>query len=99
MINIARGFMLSVGCIMAEVCHTNNCPVGVATTNPDLQKALSVEEKKYRVCNYLLTLREGVFEMAEVAGIDSPTKFTREHITYKDRLHKAYKVKNYLHTS
>lgn len=99
MINIARGFMLSVGCIMAEVCHTNNCPVGVATTNPDLQKALSIEEKKYRVCNYLLTLREGVFEMAEVAGIDSPTKFTREHITYKDRLHKAYKVKNYLHTS
>lgn len=99
MINIARGFMLSVGCIMAEVCHTNNCPVGVATTNPDLQKALSIEEKKYRVCNYLLTLREGVFEMAEVAGIDSPTKFTREHITYKDRLHKAYKVTNYSHSS
>src|SRR5690625_7021741 len=34
MINIARGFMLSVGCIMAQVCHTNNCPVGVATTDP-----------------------------------------------------------------
>ena len=99
MINIARGFMLSVGCIMSEVCHTNNCPVGVATTNPDLQKALSIEEKKYRVCNYLLTLREGVFEMAEVAGINSPTKFAREHITYKDRLHKAYKVMNYSHTS
>ncbi|ASK62029.1 hypothetical protein CFK37_07585 [Virgibacillus phasianinus] len=99
MINIARGFMLSVGCIMAEVCHTNNCPVGVATTNPDLQKALSIEEKKYRVCNYLITLREGVFEMAAVAGINSPTKFSREHIAYKDRLNKAYKVMNYSHTS
>lgn len=98
MINIARGFMLTVGCIMAQVCHTNNCPVGVATTSPDLQKALSVEEKKYRVCNYLVALREGVFDMAAVAGIDSPTKFTREHITYKDRLNKAYKMINYSQT-
>lgn len=98
MINIARGFMLTVGCIMAQVCHTNNCPVGVATTSPDLQKALSVEEKKYRVCNYLVALREGVFDMAAVAGIDSPTKFIREHITYKDRLNKAYKMINYSQT-
>src|SRR5699024_10403973 len=85
MINIARGFMLSVGCIMAQVCHTNNCPVGVATTDPKLQEGLSIEEKKYRVCNYLLTMRQGVFEMAAVAGIDSPRKFTRDHIVYKNK--------------
>ncbi len=97
MINIARGFMLSVGCIMAQVCHTNNCPVGVATTDPELQNALSIEEKKYRVCNYLVTIRQGVFEMAAVAGIDSPTKFTREHIVYKDEFNAITKVKNYSH--
>lgn len=85
MINIARGFMLSVGCIMAQVCHTNNCPAGVATTDPKLQQGLSVEEKKYRVSNYLIALRQGVFEMAAAAGIDSPTKFTREHVIYKDK--------------
>ncbi|HLR03108.1 MAG TPA: FMN-binding glutamate synthase family protein [Virgibacillus sp.] len=85
MINIARGFMLSVGCIMAQVCHTNNCPAGVATTDPKLQQGLSVEEKKYRVCNYLVALRQGVFDMAAAAGIDSPTKFAREHVIYKDK--------------
>ncbi|WP_420855413.1 FMN-binding glutamate synthase family protein [Virgibacillus indicus] len=95
MINIARGFMLSVGCIMAEVCHTNNCPVGVATTDPKLQKALSIEEKKYRVCNYLLSLREGVVEMAAVAGIDSPTKFTRDHIVFKDRFNAVMNMQDY----
>lgn len=88
MVNIARGFMLSVGCIMAQVCHTNNCPSGVATTDPKLQQGLSIEEKKYRVCNYLIALRQGVFEMAAVAGIDSPTKFTREHVIYKDKFNK-----------
>lgn len=85
MINIARGFMLSVGCIMAQVCHTNNCPAGVATTDLKLQQGLSVEEKKYRVCNYLVALRQGVFDMAAAAGIDSPTKFAREHVIYKDK--------------
>src|SRR5699024_5314341 len=85
LINIARGFMLSVGCIMAEVCHTNRCPTGVTTTDPKLQQALSVEEKKYRVCNYVLAMRQGLFELAAVAGIDSPVKFERKHIVFKDR--------------
>lgn len=94
LINIARGFMLSVGCIKAQVCHTNNCPSGVATTDPKLQRGLNIEEKKYRVCNYLVALRQGTFEMAAVAGIDSPTKFTREHIIYKDKFNQLKKVKN-----
>ena len=34
LVQIARGFMISVGCIMAERCHTNECPAGVATTDP-----------------------------------------------------------------
>ncbi len=28
--NSARGFMFSIGCIQAQACHTNHCPVGVA---------------------------------------------------------------------
>jgi glutamate synthase (ferredoxin) len=30
--------MISEGCIMARVCHTNNCPVGVASQKEDLRK-------------------------------------------------------------
>ncbi|WP_257347546.1 FMN-binding glutamate synthase family protein [Pseudalkalibacillus decolorationis] len=92
LVNIARGFMFSVGCIMAEVCHTNNCPVGVATTDPKLQKALIVEEKSYRVCNYVLSLREGLFYLAAAVGIDSPTKFESKHITYRDEQGRLYSV-------
>ncbi len=32
-VNIARGMMISVGCIMSQQCHMNTCPVGVATTD------------------------------------------------------------------
>ena len=29
--NAARAMMMAVGCIQAQTCHTNTCPVGVAT--------------------------------------------------------------------
>ena len=47
LVNIARGMMISVGCIMSQQCHLNTCPVGVATTDPKKEKALIVEEKHF----------------------------------------------------
>lgn len=69
---------------MAEVCHTNTCPVGVATTDSKLQTGLIVDEKRYRVSNYVTSLRAGLFNVAAAAGVDSPTKLERKHIVYKD---------------
>ncbi len=33
--------MIAEGCIMARICHTNNCPVGVATQQEHLRKRFS----------------------------------------------------------
>ena len=33
--------MIAEGCIMARICHTNNCPVGVATQQEKLRKRFS----------------------------------------------------------
>jgi glutamate synthase (ferredoxin) len=84
LVNIARGFMITVGCIQTLKCNSNACPVGVTTTDPDLQKALVIDEKKYRVVNYLVTLRKGLFRIAAAAGLDSPVHFRPRHISYKD---------------
>lgn len=92
LVQIARGFMVSVGCIMAERCHTNECPAGVATTDKNLQRGLVVEEKKFRVTNYILTMREGLFRIAAAAGLDSPTKFARHHIVYKDERGRVFPI-------
>ena len=89
LVNIARGMMISVGCIGAQKCHTNKCPVGVATTDKDHQKALVIDEKKWRVLNYVITLRNGLHTLAAAAGIDSYTKFNRNHIVYRDQYGKV----------
>lgn len=40
--NAARAVMFAVGCIQAQRCHTNTCPVGVATQSRRLARGLDV---------------------------------------------------------
>ncbi|SHE76680.1 Glutamate synthase domain-containing protein 2 [Seinonella peptonophila] len=83
-VNSARGFMMANGCIMALQCHTGRCPAGVATTDPKYQDALVPEEKKWRVMNYIISMRYSLFALAAAAGLESPRHFTREHIVYSN---------------
>jgi len=83
-INSTRGFMMANGCIMAQQCHTGKCPTGVTTTDPHYQRALVPEEKKWRVMNYILTMRSGLYALAAASGLPSPRHFTREHVVYKN---------------
>lgn len=80
----ARGFMIANGCIMALQCHTGRCPAGVTTTDPKYQEALLVEEKKWRVANYLLHVRSSVFALSAACGLTSPRQLTRAHVVYKN---------------
>ena len=84
-VNVARAAMNTIGCINALKCHTNECPTGVTTHNPELKKGLVIEEKRFRTANYLTTVREGVFMLAASCGIESPVLFERSHVTFKDR--------------
>ena len=43
--NSARSMMMAVGCIQAQLCHTNTCPVGVATQDPRRARALDVRRQ------------------------------------------------------
>ncbi|MGW3108417.1 FMN-binding glutamate synthase family protein [Streptomyces sp. NPDC001100] len=47
--NAARAMMFAVGCIQAQRCHTNTCPVGVTTQDPRRARALDVGDKSERV--------------------------------------------------
>ncbi|MGP9786705.1 FMN-binding glutamate synthase family protein [Glutamicibacter sp. 287] len=68
----ARPMMMATGCIQAQKCHTNHCPVGVATQNKRLMRALDVEDKGHRVYNYhRLTVTEAGQIMASM-GLHGP---------------------------
>lgn len=77
---IARGFMLSLGCIQALECHTNNCPAGIATQNPRLQRGLDIEAASERVAKYAEQLYKETQMLAESCGYDSPDQITADDI-------------------
>ncbi|MEJ6397355.1 FMN-binding glutamate synthase family protein [Yoonia sp. 208BN28-4] len=82
--NAARGYMFAIGCIQAQACHTNHCPVGVTTTDPERQKALHVETKSKRVARFHANTLEALGEMAGAAGLDDPRDFLPYHFMQRD---------------
>lgn len=64
----ARGFMFSLGCIQALRCNTGNCPVGITTHDPRLQRGLDIEEKSGRVENYANNLFSDMQDLLAATG-------------------------------
>ncbi|MDV7138681.1 FMN-binding glutamate synthase family protein [Maribacter sp. TH_r10] len=75
-INVAREAMMSIGCIQAQVCHTNRCPAGVATQSKWLQNGIHVPLKSDRLAQYFKTFRKELIEITHAAGYEHPCQFT-----------------------
>ncbi|MFC2073481.1 glutamate synthase-related protein [Campylobacterota bacterium] len=70
-INIARGFMISGGCIRARECSGANgrdCPVGLATMNEAKRSRYLVIEKSKHIAYYHHELLHGVRSLLAVMG-------------------------------
>jgi glutamate synthase domain-containing protein 2 len=79
-VNSARGFMFAVGCIQSRDCHTNRCPVGVATQSPIRQQALVVEDKAPRVANFHRNTLRALGELLGAAGLSHPDEIKPWHL-------------------
>jgi glutamate synthase domain-containing protein 2 len=72
--NAARAMMMATGCIQSQRCHTNLCPVGVATQDPRRARALDVPDKSRRVQRYQeATVAQAVQLMASM-GCATPAE-------------------------
>ena len=78
--NCGRGFMMALGCIQAQTCHTGQCPTGVATQDPLRQQALVVPDKATRVANFHRKTLHALLELVQAAGLHHPKDFTPHHI-------------------
>ncbi|GHC76917.1 FMN-binding glutamate synthase family protein [Pseudorhodoferax aquiterrae] len=78
--NSARGFMMALGCIQAQACHTGHCPTGVTTQDPLRQQALVVPAKAERVHNFHRSTLHALQELVQAAGLEHPQQITAHHI-------------------
>ncbi|MFJ8825852.1 FMN-binding glutamate synthase family protein [Streptomyces sp. NPDC102467] len=70
--NAARAMMFAVGCIQSQRCHTNTCPVGVATQDPRRARALDVEDKAARAHHYQQATVHSAMQIMAAMGIQDP---------------------------
>ena len=78
--NAARSFMMAVGCIQAQSCHTNRCPVGVTTQDPRRYWALNVADKAKRAFYFHQNTMSALAEIVAAAGLDHPRELGPWHI-------------------
>ncbi|WP_420135031.1 FMN-binding glutamate synthase family protein [Rhodopseudomonas sp.] len=81
--NSARGFMFSLGCIQSLSCHTDRCPTGVTTQEPNRYRALVVPDKVERVYNYHRATLHALAELIAAAGLDHPQDIRPYHFSQR----------------
>lgn len=86
MVNVGREAMMAIGCIQAQKCHTDHCPVGVATQNPRYTRGLDPTLKSVRCSNYIKTLRRDLLKISEAVGVVHPGLVTADDVDLIDRM-------------
>ena len=78
--NAGRGFMMALGCIQAQTCHTGRCPTGVTTQDPVRERALVVPDKAQRVFSFHRSTLIALKDLVQAAGLTHPQDITAHHI-------------------
>lgn len=78
---LANSAIQAVGCISARMCHTNNCPSGVATQKPELRKRLDVNAGAERLARFLKSSTTLMQVLARACGHDHLSRFNRDDLT------------------
>lgn len=76
----ARAMMLSIGCIHAQMCNTNTCPVGVATQDKRLMKGLDPALKSVRAANYHKNTIHAFLELLAATGASHPSQLSTDYL-------------------
>jgi len=87
MVSIARGFMMSAGCIRARVCSgagKHQCPVGLATQDKNKRKAYIIHKYAKMVENYHTNLIKNVKMIIAVMGLKNVTQLSKDHLMLAD---------------
>ncbi|MFA8300313.1 MAG: glutamate synthase-related protein [Hyphomicrobiales bacterium] len=80
-IAIANAAIQAVGCLGMRACHTNNCPVGVATQKADLRSRLIVEQSAKQVYNYFTACKDLMKIVTRACGYHSVKEFNKDDLT------------------
>jgi glutamate synthase domain-containing protein 2 len=86
-IAVSNSAMQAIGCIAMRACHTNSCPVGIATQKPHLVSRLVVEKSAQRLTNFFEASVDLMKVMARACGRSHLNQFeVSDLVTFKPEM-------------
>jgi len=79
-IALSNSAMQAIGCIGARICHTNNCPAGIATQKPELRSRLNIDQAAQRLNRFFEASVALMQVMARACGHDHLNGFCKNDI-------------------
>jgi len=100
-VGIARGFMMSGGCIRARMCSgfgSHVCPVGMATQDEKKRASYLVVKQGLEIGNYHRNLIKSMKVVLAVMGISKISELNKSQLTFKNRNGEIYfDIDKYFH--
>ena len=85
---ISNSALQAIGCLGMRACHTNNCPVGIATQKESLRKRIIIENSARQLNNFLGATTDLMKVISRACGYDDLKKFNQDDlITFKRDIH------------
>lgn len=75
-IAVSNAALQAIGCLGMRACHSNNCPVGIATQREDLRARLPIDEAAQRLGRYFTATVDLMKIVARACGHGSFSDFS-----------------------
>ncbi len=80
-IAVSNAAIQAIGCLGMRACHTNNCPVGIATQKEHLRARLPVDEAAERLARFFGAAVELMKLLARACGHTHLSQFRLDDLT------------------
>jgi len=80
-IAVSNSALQAIGCLAMRACHTNNCPVGIATQREDLRARLVVGDSAHRLKKWFGATTELMQILARACGHGHLNEFSTSDLT------------------
>ncbi len=78
---VSNSALQAIGCLGMRACHTNNCPVGIASQKPHLRRRLKIEKGAEQLNNFFRASTELMQVMARACGHSHLGGFSSDDLT------------------
>ena len=84
-IAVSNAALQAIGCLGMRACHTNNCPVGIATQKENLRARLDVQKSAAQLARFFESTIELMSILARACGHDRLSGFSIDDLSTWNR--------------